>query len=43
MVDKDYCMSSYLAFRYIEDDNKDFYEGFRHKNIVPIEDDEKNG
>ena len=27
MVDKKYCMSSYMAFRYIEDDNKDFYEG----------------
>lgn len=25
MVDKNYCMSSYMAFRYIEDDNKDFY------------------
>ena len=23
MIDKKYCMSSYLAFRYIEDDNKD--------------------
>lgn len=27
MVDKKYCMSSYLAFRYIEDDNRDFFEG----------------
>lgn len=27
MVDKKYCMSSYMALRYIEDDNKDFYEG----------------
>ena len=27
MIDKKYCMSSYMAFRYIEDDNKDFYEG----------------
>ena len=25
MIDKKYCMSSYMAFRYIEDDNKDFY------------------
>ncbi len=35
-VDKKYCMSSYLAFRYIEDDNKDFYEDMHHKNIAPI-------
>lgn len=36
MVDKKYCMSSYMAFRYIEDDNKDFYEGFKHNNIKPF-------
>ncbi|MBR4765532.1 MAG: 7-cyano-7-deazaguanine synthase [Clostridia bacterium] len=30
MVDKNYCMSSYLAFRYIADDNKDFAEGITH-------------
>ena len=41
MTDKDYCISSYLAFRYIEDDNKDFYDGMHHKNIVPIPDNEK--
>lgn len=29
-VDKNYCMSSYLAFRYIVDDDKDFFEGVRH-------------
>lgn len=34
-LDKNYCMSSYLAFRYIEDDDKDFYEGMHHSNIVP--------
>ena len=34
-LDKNYCMSSYLAFRYIEDDEKDFYEGMHHSNIVP--------
>ena len=33
MVDKDFCMSSYLAFRYIEKDDVDFYEGLKHKNI----------
>ncbi|MCM1122148.1 MAG: asparagine synthase-related protein [Eubacterium sp.] len=36
MVDKKYCMSSYLAFRYIEDDGKDFYESGRHRNYVPV-------
>ena len=30
MVDKNYCMSSYLAFRYIEDPEKDFAEGKKH-------------
>ncbi|MCR5497004.1 MAG: hypothetical protein K6F48_04115 [Paludibacteraceae bacterium] len=33
MVDKFYCMSSYLAFRFIECDEKDFYENLHHKNI----------
>lgn len=35
MVDKNYCMSSYLAFRYIEDDEKDFFPGLHHQNIKP--------
>ena len=30
MVDKSYCMSSYLTFRYIADDNLDFAEGIIH-------------
>ena len=38
MVDKNFCMSSYLAFRYIERDDMEFYEGLRHKNFVPIKD-----
>lgn len=29
-------MSSYLALRYIEDENSDFYPGLRHENIKPI-------
>lgn len=33
MVDKNFCMSSYLAFRYIERDGMDFYSGLRHQNI----------
>ncbi|MEG2184650.1 MAG: asparagine synthase-related protein [Cloacibacillus sp.] len=40
-VDKDYCMSSYLAFRYIEDDMKNFYIGMRHESIPPVSDSEK--
>lgn len=39
MFDKNYCMSSYLAFRYIERDDKDFSKlGGCHHNIVPIPD-----
>ena len=34
-------MSSYMAFRYIEDDDKDFYEGMHHRNIKPIPDNER--
>lgn len=37
MVDKDFCLSSYLAFRYIWKDGVDFAEGFQHKNILPVE------
>ena len=36
MVDKNYCMSSYLAFRYIADDEKDFAEGLHHENIKTV-------
>lgn len=35
MIDKNYCMSSYLAFRYIDADDKDFFPGLHHKNITP--------
>ncbi len=41
MVDKKYCISSYMAFRYIEDDDKEFYEGFKHNNIKKIPDNQK--
>lgn len=30
MIDKNYCMSSYLAYRYIEKDDTDFKEGIKH-------------
>jgi len=41
MVDKRWCMSSYLAFRYIERDGMEFYDGMHHKNIDVIPDAEK--
>ncbi len=37
MVDRNYCLSSYMAFRYIWKDGKDFAEGFQHKNFRPVE------
>lgn len=37
-VDKNFCMSSYLAFRYIEKEGMDFYPGLYHENIKPIQD-----
>ncbi len=40
-VDKNYCMSSYMAFRYIEDLKKNFKEGMTHENIVPPADSER--
>lgn len=40
MVDVDFCLSSYLAFRYLWKDGVDFAEGFQHKNFLPVE--EKN-
>ena len=37
MVDKDFCLSSYMAFRYIWKDGVDFAEGFQHKNFCSVE------
>lgn len=34
MIDKNFCMSSYLAFRYIERENTNFYEGL-HTFRIP--------
>lgn len=31
MVDKSYCMSSFLALRYVEDEEKQFCDGLRHQ------------
>ena len=41
MVDKKYCMSSYMAFRYIEKDDMDFYPGMHHENIKPSPESER--
>lgn len=35
MTDRDFCLSSYIAFRYIWKDGVDFAEGFQHKNFLP--------
>lgn len=43
MIDKDFCLSSYIAFRYIWKDGMDFCEGFQHKNFKPIADNERVG
>ncbi len=40
-INKKYCMSSYMAFRYIEKDDMDFYSGMHHSNIIPIPDDQR--
>lgn len=41
MTDKQFCMSSYLAFRYIERDEAEFFDGVKHRPIVRIKSDEK--
>ena len=37
MVNKDFCLSSYMAFRYIWKDGVDFAEGFQHKNFRSVD------
>ena len=41
MVDKNFCMSSYLAFRYIEKDGYEFYDGLKHTGDMPYPEDRK--
>ena len=41
MADKDFFLSSYIAFRYIWKDGIDFCEGFQHNNYRPIDDDKR--
>lgn len=41
MTDKNYCMSSYLALKFIEQDKMDFFEGCHHRTYTPIPNDKK--
>lgn len=41
MTDKKYCMSSYMAFRYIEDDEKEFFDELKHGTFKPLPDEKK--
>lgn len=41
MIDKEFCMSSYMALRYIERDNVEFYSGMEHHNIQPINEEQR--
>ena len=41
-VNKDFCLSSYMAFRYIWKNDMDFYKGFHHSNFQPIPNEKRN-
>ncbi len=41
MINKKYCMNSYMAFRYIEKEYMEFYPGMHHSNIQPIPDEQR--
>lgn len=41
MIDKNFCMSSYLAFRYIEKEDVNFYMGLSHSNFKPVPSEER--
>lgn len=43
MTDKDFCLSSYIAFRYIWKADVDFAEGMHHQLITPIPTSERIG
>lgn len=36
MIDKYFCLSSYIAYRYIYAENMNFYNGMAHKHFKPI-------
>ncbi len=35
MTDKNFCLSSYIAYRYIWKDDMNFFKGFKHRNYAP--------
>ena len=41
MIDKDFCLSSYIAFRYIWKDGADFFPGFHHSCYQAIPADQR--
>ena len=41
MIDKDFCLSSYMAYRHTYKDGVDYAEGMHHRNFEPIPDDKK--
>lgn len=41
MTDKDFCLSSYMAYRYTYKDDMEYAEGMHHENIKPIPDNKK--
>ena len=41
MTDKDFCLSSYISFRYIWKEGKDFYKGLKHENFQPVAENNK--
>ncbi len=43
MTNKDFCLSSYMAFRYIWKEGMDFYPGFKYYNYSPVAESDKIG
>lgn len=43
MVDKDFCLSSYMAFRYIWTENINFFKGYHHHHFTHPKTEEKIG
>lgn len=41
MIDKNFCLSSYIAYRYIYQDDIDFFDGLKHSNFKLPADSEK--
>lgn len=41
MINKDFCLSSYIAYRYIYKDDMDFFSGMHHSNFVPVPDEQR--